>query len=229
MAFYTGSLEGKDGSGTGVFPYSLADKRCENFKTCGDLASETEGTAHVNIELLEQFTIGQSKLKQGQCSSARENKERIEQLMAVPLIQGALRYAYITEHEEFTEKAEAEGATFASAVLPLVHFCDEEAAATIYDNLKVGQNGSANFAAVKSAFESVYECMGVACQDVGGLYDGATGTYYEGAAPCGSSSSSSSSEKNVGLIVGLTIGGLVLVALVIVVVNRRRHGKEYEG
>ncbi len=210
-----------------MFPYSLADKRCANFKTCGDLASETSGTAHINIELFKEFSQGMSKLRQGQCSSARENKERIERLMAVPLIQGALRYAYITEHEEFTEKAEAEGATFAAAVLPLIHYCDEEAAETIYNNLKVGQNGTADFAAVKNAFESTYSCLGVKCEDVGGLYDEATGAYYDGAGPCGSSSSSS--EKNVGLIVGLTIGGLFLVALVIVVVNRRRTGKEFES
>jgi hypothetical protein len=218
-------MEGKDGSGSGVFPHALADKRCVDFKTCGDLGSETKGTSHVNIELLEQFNIGQNKLTQGECASARENKERVEQLMAIPLIQGALRYAYITDNDEFTERAESEGATFAAAVLPLVHYCNEEAAATIYKNLRVGQNGSVNFAAVKIAFESVYECMGLVCQDVGGMYDETIGTYFEGASPC---DGSSSSEKNVGLIVGLTIGGLVFAALVIVFVhNKRRFRKEF--
>jgi hypothetical protein len=231
VAFYTGSLEGKVGSGSGVFVYALADKRCANFKTCGDLASETTGTAHANIEIFNEFDAGSAKLIKGECSSARENKDRIERLMAIPLIQGAIRYAYITETEGPGEKAEAEGATFAAAVLPLVHSCNEEAAQTIYNNLKVGQNGTANFAAVKEAFESTYSCLGVRCEDIGGLYDEATGAYYDGAAPCGSSSSSSSSsssaDKNVGLIVGLTVGGLVAVAAVIVILNRRRNGKEY--
>jgi hypothetical protein len=220
-------LEGKDGSGSGVFTYALADKRCVNFKTCGDLGSDIDGTSKVNSELLDQFNIGQSKLTQGECASARENKERIEQLMTIPLIQGAIRYAYITDVEEWTEWSEAEGATFAAAILPLVHACNEEAAATIYSNAKIGQNGSGDYAAVKSAFESVYECLGITCQDVGGLYDESTGTYFEGASPCGTSTTTS--EKNVGLIVGLTVGGLVLAALVIIFINKRRTGKEYEG
>jgi hypothetical protein len=223
-AFYAGSLEGKDGSGEGVFLHQLADKRCANFKTCGDLADETSGLSHVNIEILRQFNDGLRKINRGECSVARVNKERIEQLMAVPMIQGSLRYAYITDKEGNNEKSEAEGATFAAAVLPLVHACDEDAAQTIYNNLKVGQGGSANFAQVKQAFESTYGCLNIRCEDVGGLYDEALGQYMEGASPCGSSSSS---EKNVGLIVGLSVGGIVLVGLGIVFWNRSRTGKEY--
>ncbi|KAG7343103.1 low iron-inducible periplasmic protein [Nitzschia inconspicua] len=219
VAFYTGSLEGKDGSGSGVLLHALADKRCENFKTCGDLANDVTGTSHVNLEIFRQFSIGLNKLLQAQCSSAREQKERIEQLMAVPMIQGALRYAYIIDMENNSgEKAEAEGATFAAAVLPLVHACNADAAATIYDSLRVGNNGSANFQKVKSAFESVYECMGIRAEYVGGYYDMTTGQYFKGAAPAGVSSNSG---PNVGLIVGLTVGGFVFLLLVYVLSVRR--------
>ena len=49
---------------------------------------------------------------------------RISQLMAVPLIQGTLRYAYVQDKQsDRREKEEAEGATFAAAVLPLVNSC----------------------------------------------------------------------------------------------------------
>merc|ERR1719450_1119075 len=58
VAFYTGSLEGTDGSGDGKMIYALADKRCANFKTCGDMGDETSGTSHVNIEIFKQFSIG---------------------------------------------------------------------------------------------------------------------------------------------------------------------------
>jgi hypothetical protein len=227
VAFYSGSLEGTDGAGSGKLLHELADKRCANFKTCGEFAADLTGLAHVNVEIFREFSIGINKLLTGECSSAREQKERIETMMAVPLIQGSLRYAYITDHEDGGEKAEAEGATFAAAVLPLVHACNEEAATTIYNNLKVGQGASANFAVVKDAFESTYECLGVRCQDVGGLWDTETGDYYPGAAPCGSSSSSSSAA-NVGLIVGLTVGGVVFLALVYVVSSRRRGNKTAE-
>ena len=187
VAFYTGSLEGSDGSGSGKLAYALADKRCANFKTCGDMGDSSTGGSHVNIEIFKQFSIGQSKLMQGQCASAREQKVNIENLMLVPLIQGSLRYAWKMENEDYSEKAEAEGAIFAAAVLPVVHACDAGAAQTIADNVKVGNQGSGNFAAVKTAFESTYECMGVNGDHVGGLYDTASASYYAGAEPMGGS------------------------------------------
>ena len=185
VAFYTGTLEGSDGSGSGKLPYALADKRCPNFKTCGDMGDETTGNSHVNIEIMKQFAIGQSKLVQGQCESAREQKEIIEELMLVPLIQGTIRYAWKTDNEGYSEKAEAEGLVFAAAVLPVVHACDPVAARTIADNLEAGQQGTANSADVKAAFESVYECMNVNPEHVGGLYDAASADYFEGAEPMG--------------------------------------------
>jgi hypothetical protein len=89
-------------------------------------------------------------------------------------------------------KNAAEGATFSAAVLPLVHHCSPEAAATISDNLKFGlfpDGGSAadttrysNFGAVKSAFEDVYACLGIECAQVGGLLNGTAP--YPGAEAC---------------------------------------------
>jgi hypothetical protein len=187
VAFYTGSLEGSDGSGSGKLAYALADKRCANFKTCGDLGDETTGGSHVNIEIFKQFNIGQSKLMQGQCASAREQKEAIETLMLVPLIQGSLRYAWKSENEAYSEKTEAEGAIFSAAVLPAVYACDKTAAQIIADQVQVGNQGTVNFPAVKSAFESTYACMGVNPDHVGGLYDVASAGYVQGAGPMGGS------------------------------------------
>jgi len=185
VAFYTGSLEGKDGSGEGVMPYALADKRCSNFKTCGDLADSVTGTSHVNIEIFRYFKLGLGKLINGECSAARPDKEKIETLMLVPLIQGTLRYAYIVENKAApSEKDKAEGATFAAAVLPAVHACNEEDAQEIYDNMKVGA-ATTDFKAVKNAFERQYGCMKIDGKQVGGLWDDASGKYFEGAGPAG--------------------------------------------
>jgi hypothetical protein len=226
VAFYTGSLELLDGSGSGVLMHQLADKRCANFKTCGDLASETSGTSHANLEIFRQFKDGQRQLVQGQCSAARANKERIEQLMAIPLIQGTIRYAYITDTElEPGEKADAEGAVFAAAVLPLVNACSEDDADIIYRNMKTGQNGSANFKHVKQAFERNYDCMGIRCADIGGLYNSATGGYLKDAAPCGSSQSSAS-NANVPLFVGLSFAGLAALVFLAWACNRCSNRKE---
>merc|ERR1719401_2601941 len=183
VAFYTGSLELSDGSGSGKLAYALADKRCSNFKTCGDMGDQTSGTSKVNLDIFQNFDIGQAKLAKGECNSAREQKEIIEKLMLVPLIQGTLRYAYKTDKEPFSEKAEAEGTVFALAVAPVVYDCDQAAGTLIADNMKAGQAGTADFAAVKSAFESTYDCMGIDGAMVGGLYDAATGSYFPGAEP----------------------------------------------
>ncbi len=187
VAFYTGSLEGTDGSGSGKLMYALADKRCANFKTCGDLADSTTGTSKVNIEIFKNFSIGKNKINRGQCASARAEKEAIEKLMMIPLIQGTLRYAWTTDVETYSEKAEAEGATFALAIAPMVAACDPAAAMVLEQNLFVGQRSSADFAAVKAAFEKNYECMGVDGAMVGGLYDSALRSYYAGAHPSSSS------------------------------------------
>mmetsp|Transcript_17620 Transcript_17620/g.49862 ORF Transcript_17620/g.49862 Transcript_17620/m.49862 type:complete len:501 (-) Transcript_17620:120-1622(-) len=185
VAFYTGSLEGQDGAGSGVMPYALADKRCVNFKTCGDLADALTGTSHVNIEIFRYFKLGLGKLINGECSAARPDKEKIETLMLVPLIQGTLRYAYIVENKAApSEKDKAEGATFAAAVLPAVHACNEEDAQEIYDNMKVGA-ATTDFKAVKNAFERQYGCMKIDGKQVGGLWDDASGKYFEGAGPAG--------------------------------------------
>merc|ERR1712137_1153757 len=103
--------------------------------------------------------------------------------MAVPLIQGTLRYAYKVDILQGVEKEKAEGAVFAAAVLPRVHACSPEDAETIYNNMKVGAS-STSFSAVKTAFENNYECMNIDCATVGGLYNDASGEYYPEAGVC---------------------------------------------
>ena len=189
VAFYTGALEGTDGSGSGNLMHTLADKRCVNFKTCGREGNELTGTAKVNFEIFELFDQMQLELsgragrKNKECTAARMTKEKIVSLMYIPIIQGAIRYAYITENA-YSEKAEAEGAAFAAAVLPMVAACDENDADIIYTNTKVGQQGSVSHAAVSGAFSRQYGCLGITCEDVGGLWDSAGADYYDGASPC---------------------------------------------
>merc|ERR1712194_589553 len=89
----------------------------------------------------------------------------------IPLIQGTLRYAHKIEKKDTEEKGQAEGATFASGVLPHVHAQGAKggaAAQIIYDNMKVSNNPQTDFSAVKEAFESVYAEMGIDCELIGG-------------------------------------------------------------
>jgi hypothetical protein len=186
VAYYTGALEGTDGSGSGNLMYNFAEKRCANFKTCGLGGNELTGASKVNFEIFDLFDQMQRELsgrKAKTCAAARMTKEKIVSLMFIPIIQGALRYAYIGENR-YSERAEAEAAAFAAAVLPMVAACDEDDAGIIYTNMKVGQQGSVSFAAVSGAFSRQYGCLGITCEDVGGLWDSAGGDYFEGASPC---------------------------------------------
>ena len=216
-AFYTGSLEGAQGTlGEGMMPYALANKRCQNFKTCGDNGNEITGNSKVNIEILKQFAQMSENLASSKCDDARKNKDRIVQLMSVPLVQGTLRYAdKMANDPEADEGARLEGATFAAGVLPIVHNCSAADADIIYQNMGANTNQAVDFAAVKGAFERNYGCMGITCADVGGIIDEGTGTYKSGAAPCGNAgSTSSSSSVNVGLAVGLSVAAVAAILLV---------------
>ena len=192
VAFYTGSLEGTDGSGSGKMPYALADKRCVNYGTCldtsavahGGSGSESHsGTSKVNGELFALFAQGQSYLHGSQCGLVRPVLNRIIQLMSIPLIQGTLRYAYkmgangpagsaawAVTSDSFL-KSNAEGAAFAFAVLPLVNNCSAADATIIYNAMKLGGDFLTvdSSMAVKEAFERNYPCLGIVCADIGGL------------------------------------------------------------
>eukprot|EP00569_Conticribra_weissflogii_P017868 CAMPEP_0171447174 /NCGR_PEP_ID=MMETSP0881-20121228/38960_1 /TAXON_ID=67004 /ORGANISM="Thalassiosira weissflogii, Strain CCMP1336" /LENGTH=496 /DNA_ID=CAMNT_0011971581 /DNA_START=163 /DNA_END=1648 /DNA_ORIENTATION=+ len=154
VCFYTGSIEGQDGAGDGSLLHQLADKRCADYKTCGVDGTDLEGMAMLNYELFDLFALGNFQLQSGNCPAARDTTKRVTQKMYIPMIQGAMRYAYKMEKLQGGEKEAAEGAAFAAAVLPRIHAASPEAAQTIYNNLRVGAS-STDSAAVKSAFESV--------------------------------------------------------------------------
>lgn len=225
VAFYTGSLEGVDGAGSGKMLYNLADKRCTNYKTCGLDTNALEGKSYVNSELFSLFTLGQYNLQIQSCEAVRKNLDEITALMAVPLIQGTMRYAYKVDKLEGAEKEKAEGAVFAASVLPRVHKCNADDASTIYENMKVGAS-STDQAKVKAAFENNYECMGINGKVVGGLWNGATETYYEGMEP--KKDGSTSGGRNnlaIGLGVGFGVVGLVGAGFIVHMIRREKSGK----
>ena len=109
---------------------------------------------------------------------------KIVEWMTVPLVQGALRYAYKVSELDGGDKEVAEGWAFSAAVLPLVDNCDATSAAVIRRNMHAfdGTGVADGHMAVKEAFEAVYNCLGVTCARVGGLVSG--NGYYTGMEPC---------------------------------------------
>lgn len=214
VAFYTGSLVGPDGDEDGFFMYSLAEKRAGELKTGGSNGDNLEGTAKVNIDIFRNFKNMQAKLVQNDCKGARVYREAIAELIFVPFIQGALRYAYLQATDpDITNKREAEGVLFASAVVPLVASCSEGDAQIIHEKMQPGMpNTMDDFYEIKTAFEKNYGCMKISCRDVGGIWDEASGNYFEGTSPC---THTEGSQVNVGLAVGLSVGLFAVLALVL--------------
>lgn len=219
VAFYTGSLEGADGAGSGVLMYALADKRCVNFKTCGENGDSITGTSDANLEIFDEFKDIKSNVLAKNCDAAVGDKEDIVEDMRIPLIQGTLRYAQILSTDEADAVDKAEGAIFALSILPWLDNCNQDAAKTVFENMSPTATSKVSLSAVKKAIESTYKCLEVSCEDIGGLYDEATGKYLEGSSPC-----SGDSGVNVGLAVGLSVGGLVVLALVLLFVKRQKAG-----
>lgn len=181
-AFYAGSLTGTAGyPDSGTLVYELANKRCQNFETCDGYS--TSGNSLVNQALLTHFENGRDFLTAGSCSDAEALIAPIVAQMAVPLIQGTLRYAYKADLNGGAEgdKAIAEGWAFAMAALPLINSVDSTAADTVYNNMWIGLDEPVpdGYDAVATAIQGVYSGLGVSCTDVGGLVQDATaGTYY---------------------------------------------------
>lgn len=184
-AFYTGSLEGTDGSGSGQMLYALADKRCANFNTCS-----YSGHAAVNERLLRLFQQGERALQQGKCSVARKLFNRITPLMTVPLIQGSLRYAILADPEITPgagQKARAEGWAFTAAVLPLVHSFDPDAATTLRRNMEWSADSPVadGYRAVFDVYRRVLSKLQLNCKDIGEyLVPGSATEHYPGADTC---------------------------------------------
>jgi hypothetical protein len=225
VAFYTGSREGSERNGTGRLMHAVADIQCAYFKTCGNHG--IDGLAMATSEIFEHFDKGQALLMvegERDCNALQAEKEIIENKMAIPLVQGAIMFAYIRERQKENEANQAHGATFAASVLPLVHYCSPGDAQIIYENMKVG-SGKPDFVQVKSAFERNYQCMGITCSDVGGYYDSDSDAYFPDASPCHHTSSEGGNGKAVGLgiVFGLIVPVLVLGAWYFLRRKRRKN------
>jgi len=228
VAFYAGSMEGQGGEASGKLLHELADKRCNNFGTC-----DANGAAAVNKEVMKQFASGQTKILKGKCVEVIPIKKRIVELMSVPLVQGALRYAYKVAEEQGGPKEKAEGAAFAAAILPRIAACDADAADLINQNMRIdaGTSMKDGFASVRKAFHRTYRCLGITCGDIGGILK-TEGKYYHGAEPCAEPSTALSEPDDSfpAWAIALIVLAFVSVAMLTgVSIYCWRRSLKYEG
>jgi len=227
VAYYSGSLEGPSGQGEGVLSFDLADIRCLDFKTCGPNGDSTVGTSYVNLQIIPHFQQGGRDLKNGDCDGARSRKQRIIELMTVPLIQATLRYAYLRSLVPTVGRYIGESATLAASVLPIIHACEgngPQDAEIIYNNLNTGST-MVDFGQVKAAFERNYGCLNIVCEEVGGYWDPAENNYRDGAQPCGVKVNMKAfldeDQKRTGTIIAGILFGSLLSILFIVCLSSR--------
>ncbi|KAL7578364.1 hypothetical protein ACA910_012767 [Epithemia clementina (nom. ined.)] len=229
VAFFCGSLSGEQGENDGLFLYDLAKKRHGEFHPSVPASSK-----HMGDMIIDTYQNGQLALMEGDCSFAASQKEDIIDLMKVTLVQSVLRYAYLIEKGDFRndlerEKASSIGVTYTAALLPFLHACDEQDAETVYNNLST-ESETTSLLAIKSALERQYNCLRVACDDVGGILtdDG----YAKEASPCHESSlhSTQSTENDHAkpgpLIFGVTVFILCLLLFSDTFKKKRTHRRQ---
>jgi hypothetical protein len=208
VAIYVGSLEGTDGTNDvdgdyGKAPYTLADKRCRNYKNCGPTrAGETKDiTSSINTKVLALFAAGSHAAWNGDHILLAKYIRLISNKVAVPLIQGAFRYYYRLSDDEFgpntfsnLDKEVGEGGAFIFGLLPKLWACSTRGVKKAEAQTKVGGGvvgvSAVNFQDIRLAFECNYRCLGVTCAEVGSLYDG-DATVKPGATACDDESNGS--------------------------------------
>lgn len=217
-AFLIGSLEGTEDGGNveGMSFYRLALKRCEQFGTC-----TPEGRPSWNDEFSSLLYTGRASVQGRACGELRKTVREIETLLIVPLIQGTLRYALHNEKlgEKSPDKGIGEGFAFSRSVLPLVDDSNRDSASEIainmdfqFDTVPVHQGARTVF----GAFARAYGKMNVNCEDVGKT---------EGHDACSGATSPGARDTNVGMIVGILVGVVALLAIIALVVYDRRKKK----
>ncbi|KAL3936291.1 MAG: hypothetical protein SGBAC_008358 [Bacillariaceae sp.] len=167
--------------------YHLANEYCAKFGTCQDGPGGTTGIAKANEKAYTHFNAGKQDLLDGKCDLAESSIHQASVAMLIPLIQGLLYHAYELDiFKEQREVVQGEAAAFLHSVLPVVSACSQGNGVMIYNQIKVGNGKLASFEAIKSSIEGQYECMGVTCEDIGGIVDLTDPTKYQSkGAPCG--------------------------------------------
>jgi len=174
-------------------PNYLGTKRCQNYLTCGwnytNSVGEIANIAIANQKVLNLFQVGQSAIRTGDVVGAKGIIKLIQSAQLVAYIQGVGRYAYTisaseTPNVEGENKEYAEGGAFATGMLPQLYKCNRAAAKTVDKTfqLKAGNSFAGTIADFLAVLRSEYQCLGITCEDVGGLWDGES--YYAGAGPC---------------------------------------------
>lgn len=239
---YTGSLT-TTSQDEGILLYALASIRAHQFRTAGEHGNASFGKAFVNVAVMRAFSQLKAAVVDGEsaCLDAGDMASNLINYMKVPLIQSTLRQAYVRGQQylyqqydlQNQERLQAELAVHAATILPFVHSCDSLVAAEVYEEVKIGAD--TNFTKVKGLLESMYGCLGVTCELIGGLWDRGIEEYFFPPCLIDFEASSESPLLGTNAIIGFAVGGSVILLLVVVAgatvfsrIKRKRKALEVE-
>lgn len=190
-ALYAGSLQGPSHSSEGgVMVYALANLLASQMRTAKWAGNEVRGPAYVNLELFWRMGEMQTALSKQDCTRANREKNEMIKIMKVPLAQGILRNSWVRVFETAATEAvrntaEARAATYAAALLPLLHACDATAAQTVHEYTRVGGDiDEIGYDELRQVLEKQYSCLGITCAQVGGVWSNRRSSYEAGGEPC---------------------------------------------
>ncbi|GAX14654.1 hypothetical protein FisN_6Lh439 [Fistulifera solaris] len=183
VGFYTGSITDFPGE-EGYLIFTVAEMECSYFGTC------SEGSmARVNEAIFLAFLEGKDMLQEKQCKEVIKVSQRIKSLMMIPLVQRILRHAYELDLQENQQaKTQGDAAAFMASLAPHLYSCQRSSAHMLWNDLAPGNATKASFEVLKFNLERTYDCLGIRCEDVGGLLhidpSGSGLLYNKGAEPC---------------------------------------------
>lgn len=169
VADYMGSQIVASEENPGYLLHTLAVKRCSQFGTCATSGGVTRST--VNNKIYYNFKEGKKAIGSRKCGKLAGHRNRIIQLMYVPLIQGCIRYIVKTQVDtgEKKQKSHGEAWAFCAAFLPKLNKCSKSAAMVIRNNLgpKIAKPMGGGSTFVINQLYNNFKCMGIKCSDLG--------------------------------------------------------------
>lgn len=176
--------------GGGYFIYGWIQTEAEEFFGTTVLGQE----APVNKELMQRFVQGRDWIAatasgNNDCSTFSQHVQRMMSLLQVPIVQGALRNLYAMDLQDDPRlMIKGETAALGSVLAPLMSVCSSGSADLVYQDMVTNsflEEKVGSFEVIQSALQNQYECLGITCQDVGGLWNTQRNGYLPRAEACG--------------------------------------------